>query len=91
MMLVRRLSLKAAVENDPDLKMAYEESVLSYKDGKFRLAGVLIRGLDADRKDLEAAFDKVRASRCAERLDLISLYLPVPADRLGGMLWGDAR
>ena len=85
-MLVKRLTFKAEVQGDARLRALHLESVLSYKAGKFRLAGVLIRGPVADRRDLEAAFDKVKASRCAEWLDLISLYLPVRADRLGGML-----
>ena len=85
-LLVRRLSFKAAEQNDPQLVALHRDSVSSYLAGKFRLVGVLIRDLAADRRDIEAAFSKVKASRCAERLDLISLYLPVPVDRLGGML-----
>ena len=85
-MLVKRLTFKAEEQGDPRLRELHLESVLSYRAGKFRLAGVLVRGLAADKRDLEAAFDKVKASRCAERLDLISLYLPVRAGRLGGML-----
>lgn len=84
--LVRRLSFKAAERKDPKLLKLHRESASSYSAGKFRLAGVLIRDLEADRSDIDAAFAKVSKSRCAERLDMISLYLPVQLDRLGGML-----
>lgn len=84
--LVRRLSFKAAERKDPKLVKLHRESASSYSAGKFRLAGVLIRDLEADRSDIDAAFAKVLKSRCAERLDMISLYLPVQLGRLGGML-----
>ena len=85
-LLLKWLTFRSAEQSDPHLKTLHHESVTSYLDGKIRLVGVLIRGAAADRKDLEAAFDKVKASRGAETLDLISLYLPVQVDSLGDML-----
>lgn len=84
--LIRRLTFKAAERRDPRLAELYSESMSSYLAGKFRLVGVLIRDLAADRRDIEAAFSRALSSRCAERLDVISLYLPAPLGRLGGML-----
>ena len=84
--LVRRLTFRADAQGDQRLRALHVESMLSYRARKFRLVGVLIRYPNADRKDLEAAFDRAKASRCARRLDLISLYLPVPVERLGDML-----
>ena len=63
--LVLRLSFKAAEQSDPQLKALHRTSASSYLAGRFRLVGVLIRDLAADRKDLEAAFDRVKAASCA--------------------------
>ncbi len=84
--LIRRLCIRAGERGDERLMALHGESMTSYQARKFRLVGVLIRGTGADRRDLVAAFNRVKAGRCAKRLDLISLYLPVPADSLGGML-----
>ena len=85
-MLVKWLTFRAYAQDDQQLMALHLESMSSYRARKFRLVGVLIRGPGADQKDLKAAFDRVKMSRCAKRLDLISLYLPVQVDLLGGML-----
>ena len=84
--LIRRLSFMVDERRDPRLAKLHIESASSYSAGKLRLVGVLVRDLAADRKDIKGAFSKVLETRCVDRLEMFSLYLPAPLDRLGGML-----